>query len=182
MNSYTQQQSSMLNTSSPNKSSSNPNAQQQASASSLNPSSPSSANSSFNFESKFNSLINSFSSGASITPSAPVPAASMHANPTPTPTTTSTSTNHAPTMITSLASTSNSTKTTSIKLPGVKKPKTIGGGKKPDIKADVDVAKFIHKNKEEANPILDLSKNNVTILPASLKEVFFLIQLNFYFN
>ena len=37
----------------------------------------------------------------------------------------------------------------------------IGTNKKQDIKADVDVSKLIHKNREEQNPILDLSKNNV---------------------
>lgn len=74
----------------------------------------------------------------------------------------------------------------SIILPGEKKPKPIPV-KRPDIKADVvskigilfstqiikfivyfhlkfkDVVKLIHKNKEEQNPILDLSKNNVRI-------------------
>ncbi len=34
-----------------------------------------------------------------------------------------------------------------------------------------DVVKIIHKNKEDQNAILDLSKNNVTIIPSSLKEV-----------
>ena len=72
-------------------------------------------------------------------------------------------------------------------MPGDKKPKTIGGGRKTEIKADVvsllfcilflfiqfflkflnkkqkkkDVLKFIHRNKDEQSPILDLSKNNV---------------------
>lgn len=36
-----------------------------------------------------------------------------------------------------------------------------------------DVVKLIHKNKDEQSPILDLSKNNVTIIPTSLKEVSF---------
>ena len=34
-----------------------------------------------------------------------------------------------------------------------------------------DVVKLIHRNKDEQSPILDLSKNNVTIIPTSLKEV-----------
>jgi hypothetical protein len=63
---------------------------------------------------------------------------------------------------TSVASAGNTQKNISIILPGDKKPKMISSGKKPDIKADVDVAKLIHKNKEEQNSILDLSKNNVT--------------------
>ena len=39
-----------------------------------------------------------------------------------------------------------------------------------------DVVKLIHKNRDEQSPILDLSKNNVTIIPTSLKEVNFVLK------
>ena len=66
----------------------------------------------------------------------------------------------------SLSSSSYSTgKNTTIILPGDKKPKIIGCGKKTEIKADVDVLKLIHKNRDELNAILDLSKNNLKSLP-----------------
>ncbi|CAF0781503.1 unnamed protein product [Brachionus calyciflorus] len=79
-------------------------------------------------------------------------------------------------------SSSTGTKNISIILPGDKKPKMIGGGKKPDIKADVDVAKLIHRNKEEQNLILDLSKNNITVIPTALKELSHLQELYLYTN
>ena len=73
-------------------------------------------------------------------------------------------------------------KSTTIILPGDKKPKIIGCGKKSEIKADVDVLKSIHRNRDELNSILDLSKNNITVIPTALKELAHLQELYLYTN
>ena len=78
-------------------------------------------------------------------------------------TTSTTNTTNA-SLFSGTSATSASGKNTTIILPGDKKPKTIGGGRKTEIKADVDVLKLIHRNKDEQNSILDLSKNNVCVL------------------